>query len=151
MDHWENSLRVLRVISLMNNRILNAESSAGPLGIDRPLRSNRPHRISSAPNLPNLFAWWTAGPKCTSLAWWSFFLRSITPDLGSRPQSHRRWPLLHNHKLFQSSTHQFFCTLAGVYSWAFDAGQHTASFKLCVSCIILSFRVRKPTWPLFDV
>lgn len=75
------------------------------------------------------------------------FLRSITPVLGSRPQSHRHWPLLHNHKLFHSFTHQFFCTLAGGYSWAFDAGQHTTSFKLCVSCIILSFKVGKPTWP----
>lgn len=142
MDHWENSLQGLRVISLMNDRILNAESSARSLGIDRPRRSNCPQFGSQ----PSQFIC-SEGPKGTSLAWWSIFEIHNTPVSRSCPQSRRRWPLLHNRKLSHSFTHQFFCTLAGGYSWAFDAGQHTASFKLCVSCIILSSRVGKSTWP----
>ncbi len=136
MDHWENSLRGLRGISLMNERILNAESTA------RPRRSNRPQFGSQTSQFIC-----SEGPKGTSLAWWSICEIHNTPVSRSCPQGHRRWPLLHNSKLSHSFTHQFFCTLAGGYSWAFDAGQHTASFKLCVSCIIWSSRVGKSTWP----
>lgn len=50
-----------------------------------------------------------------------FFLRSITPVLGSRPQSHRRWPLLHKHKLFHSSVFLHTCWWLQLSFWCWSA------------------------------